>query len=340
MAIEVLACPKCGAPLPLAARAIVTCPYCGVTLGSVPFAGYVLDGPPEPALAQAAWNDALAPRISVAGRPFVLLGKLGSGRMCEIFLARSDRTLTELVVVKVPRSIDDGSRLAREYARLGSLADSDARGAAHFARLLPQRVVHGPLPSPDGSVRLASVFRYRSGFLDTFEQVRAAYPEGVDPRHAVWMARRVFELLGFVHRAGLVHGALFPWHLLVHPRDHGVVFCGTSRLAHVGAPPEDAAFDEAERPFVPDALRAGGERTPASDVAMAARSLIHVMGGDPVSLRMPDAVPVPLRDCLVRAADARSGEGLAWALVDELGEVARAVFGPPVFVPFTLPSWS
>lgn len=342
MAIQVLACPKCGAPLPPSARAIVGCPYCGVSLAGVPFAGYLVDGPPPPALAEAAWNDASAPRFSVAGRPFVLLGRLGSGRMSEVFLARSDRTLTELVVVKVPRSIDDGPRLLREFSRLESLASASAQGAAHFSRLVPQRVVHGRLESPDGSVRAASVFRFRSGFQHTFEEVRAAFPGGIDPRHAVWMGRRILEVLGFVHAAGLVHGALFPWHLLVHPRDHGVVFCGTSRLSHVGQATDDSPWDASEAPYVPDAQRGGAQPTQASDVAMAARSLVYVMGGEPASASLPVSVPEPLRGVVVRAASGgdRGGPGLAWNLVNELGEAARSVYGPPSFIPFSLPSWS
>ncbi len=49
--------------------------------------------------------------------------------------------------------------------------------------------------------------------LDGFRsltEVGTAYPDGVDPRDAAWMWRRLLVGLGFAHRAGVLHGAVLP----------------------------------------------------------------------------------------------------------------------------------
>ena len=51
-------------------------------------------------------------------------------------------------------------------------------------------------------------------------QVHAAYPRGLDPRDAAWMWRRLLVALGTVHAAGVVHGAVLPDHVLIHPDLH------------------------------------------------------------------------------------------------------------------------
>jgi aminoglycoside phosphotransferase (APT) family kinase protein len=45
----------------------------------------------------------------------------------------------------------------------------------------------------------------------------------VDPRDATWMWRRLLVGLGWVHRAGVVHGAIVEDHVLIHPGEHGLV---------------------------------------------------------------------------------------------------------------------
>ena len=64
---------------------------------------------------------------------------------------------------------------------------------------------------------------------------------GVDPRDAAWMWRRLLVALGFAHRAGVLHGAVLPEHVLIHPGEHGLVlvdWCYSVPGCHPGrAPP-------------------------------------------------------------------------------------------------------
>ena len=130
------------------------------------------------------------------------------------------------------RAPGDGDLLAREHEVLTALEASRAQGAPHFTRLLPQRVALGTarlgMRGELGERRVA-VHRWRSGFVHTFDDVAREHPTGITAGHAVWIWKRMLELLGWIHASGWVHGAVLPPHLLVHARDHGVTLVGFSR---------------------------------------------------------------------------------------------------------------
>ncbi|MBI3722437.1 zinc ribbon domain-containing protein [bacterium] len=342
MPIEVLKCPSCAAPVPPEARGLVACSYCGSTLSGMP-ESTPGPGADVPDLAAERWNDRGLPRVGVAGRLYVLLGKLGEGDGSDVFLARRDALLTEMVVLKVARALADQDLLDREWSALEALSRSEAKGSDYFSGLLPQRVGHGPLARADGLARKASVFRWRSGFQHTLEDVRAAFPDGVDPRTAVWMWKRVLELLGWVHASGWAHGAVLPRHVLVHPRDHGIVLCGWSSAARADAREPVAALSARARPFYTDELWAGAPPSRAGDIAMSARSMIHVMGGDPVRGTLPLAVPEPLGVLLATCADPSEPRSViddTWELLERVAAAARAAFGEPKFQAFKMPGWA
>jgi len=334
MAIEVLRCPNCAAPLPPGSRAEVVCEYCRHVLTNVPSpTGYRWvagdERPPDDGLH----------RVHVDGRTFALLGRIGRGDASDVFLARRDKRLTERVVLKALRARDDADLLTNEWRALTALYNSEAQGADFFRRMLPQLVAHGPLTGA-GEKTLATVYRWRSGFSYTLDDVARAYPRGVDPRAAVWMWKRALEVLGWVHHSGYVHGALTPVHLLVHPRDHGLTFVGWGTCATVreGKLP---ALSVAATDYYADETRARRVATPATDLVTLARSIARVLGGDPARGSVPSSVPGPVAELVIEHAGRRSCEGMvadAWALKEQVTEASRAAFGPDRYVKFRMPA--
>jgi len=226
-------CPRCGAPLPPDAigASVATCPYCDGTLAADP--RVVWAARYERALGTLADPDL----VHVGARPYVVEGLLAAGESSDVYLARRATTPTERVVLKVPRTPADGGRLAAEWSALEALHESTAAGSSHFTMRLPQLVDRGAL---DGVV--ASVMRFSSGFVHTLADVKATHGDALDPRHAVWIWRRALELLAFVHASGWAHGALVSEHLLVHARDHGLMFVGWSRAAPLVDPAADLSL--------------------------------------------------------------------------------------------------
>ena len=278
----------------------------------------------------------------LAGKAYVVRGKLGAGGSSDVWSGHRDARLSERVIVKTLRATEDADLLLREQRVLTRLERSEAPGHSYFRSLLPQRIAHGEATWDHGDAVLTSVFRWRSGFVYTLADVARAFTEGVDPRAAVWMWRRLLELLGWVHRSGVVHGAVLPEHVLIHPRHHGVTLVGWSMAAQRYRRPPEAigGWVEAARSFYPAQALRGGEAQPATDLTMAARTVVHILGGDPKAGTYPPSVPTPLAALLTRfaASDPSDSTRDAWELQRQVAAAAHAVWGPPKYVKFRMPA--
>jgi predicted RNA-binding Zn-ribbon protein involved in translation (DUF1610 family) len=338
MTLEPLTCPTCGAPLsPDAAGRVLTCPFCGASARA------------ERRLVRAARFRAKLEGldeggrdrddvVSVAGVPYRVLGRVARGQSGDVFLAERARRLTELVLLKVLRAPGDADLFDREWRALDALARSEATGTAQFSRRLPQPVARGVLRAPGEAPRPALVLRHQSGFVHTFDDIVAAHPGGLDPRHAVWLWRRLLELLGWVHASGWAHGALLPEHLVVHARDHGVLVVGWSCAQPLGGGERLAALCPERAAFYPPELAAHAPPSAASDLAMAARCVAYATCGGGV--RVPPSLPAPLASLLRPYVEGGPApEGDAWRLEKRVAAAAREAFGPPTYVNLPMPGW-
>jgi len=318
--VTALKCPNCRAPLPVPRSSTVVCEYCRhvVTgLEGVPWSPSreAFEGRPE---------DEGRPRVGIGEHRYVVLGRLARGERSDVFLARRDARLTEMVVLKHARRGAETAPMRGEWEALRRLAESRAAGAGFFRRMLPQRVLHGKTRLGGGREGLASVFRWRAGFVETFDDLHRAHPD-LDPRHLVWLHKRVLDMLGWVHRSGFVHGAILPEHLLVHRRDHGVALVGWGAASWRHGKDRDRLRTRvrARRDFYPAHLE-HEPATPADDLTMSARCMLHLAAD----------VPEALGELLRRHADpeARGRQTDAWDLKDELDATARSLYGRPRYV--------
>ncbi|MGQ0709989.1 MAG: protein kinase family protein [Rhodoferax sp.] len=257
--------------------------------------------------------------LEIAQQTYGVLRRLGSGTHAEVFLAQRVSPLPERVVIKLAKPhCADGAALQRSAAALDALQQSSAPGAGYFTQHLPQTVVQGTARGNFTAECPALVLRAPAGFWGSLEDVMQCYRARgrvVDARHAVWMWRRVLEVLAFVHDSGWVHQDLQPENLLVHPANHGVQIIGWSRAAQAMGTPALQGQDLAQ-------------------VAWALRTLL-CGGEDPTQTDLPRAVPTSmaqlLRQCENPAWCAQQGaRGLDRALRD----AAQEAFGPPRFIRF------
>jgi hypothetical protein len=75
-------------------------------------------------------------------------------------------------------------------------------------------------------------------------------------------------------------------------------------------------------------------------LTMTARCMAYVLSGEPGVLR--NEVPRPLADLIRAYAEDESAHRStqdAWALAEQVSQVARRVFGPPAYHRLRLPGW-
>ncbi|MER5332450.1 serine/threonine protein kinase [Micromonospora sp. NPDC002717] len=241
-----------------------------------------------------------------------------SGDLADLYDVGADRLL------KLPRRPTDNDLMAREAHALRALAE---RGDPRYLPYVPRLVEEFRHRDPDtGAERRVTVLATAPGLHDLTE-VRRAYPDGLDARDAAWMWRRLLVALGLAHRAGVVHGAVLPPHVLIEPDGHGVVLVDWCfSVVDGGAVPALVPGHEDWYPAEVVAKRPCG---PGTDIAMATRCMTWLMGP-----RAPRELLAFAQGCLRPALNARPGD--AWRLLRELDEVLDRLYGPRTFRPFTL----
>jgi hypothetical protein len=344
--VAALACPRClWSPVRPGAR---HCPRCGL------------------ADVAAAAADRAPIDVPVGGRTYRVLDRVGVGSVSAVyrcrFAGRAGATAAGAAgdpfavegVVKVARDAKANDLLANEAVTLRRLHAADPGNRytpflpaveATFA-LAADDADHPLAPGqPPPADRQATVFRMHPEIrsaadeLYSLDEVRLSHPDGLDPRHVAWVWRRVLTIVGFAHQQGVIHGAVLPPHVLVEPRGHKLVLvdwcCATP--AGAGQPLRQIAGERFARWY----KREPAARTPprpAVDVAMAARSMVYLMGGDPVQMTVPPGVDPALQRHYARCVG--TGPGARpdpWRLLDDFDKLIAALWGRRTFVPLPLP---
>lgn len=133
-------------------------------------------------------------------------------------------------LLKLPRSVRDNDLVAAESDALKTIWKSGKKRAAYFPRW-EESFKHRDKST--GVDRRALVIRRLDGFV-SLADVKAAYPDGLDARDLAWIWRRALAGLSLLGELDIVHGAIGPEHVLIHPQEHGVQFCGFSATVPVG----------------------------------------------------------------------------------------------------------
>jgi predicted RNA-binding Zn-ribbon protein involved in translation (DUF1610 family) len=311
MAWVALTCPQCSAPLPrVAIWRSVKCPACGSLITRTE--EVVKRDTFRQALnrAQLSASVAVGSEVLCGGERYALLQTLGRGAASEVHLARRLGQMPLLATMKLSIHPSDADALKREAANLRALHDVDGSAGVYAAQRLPEVIACAMLE--DGSGRFALILRHPNGFWGSLAALGTRFPQGIDPRHAVWIWRRMLDVLHFIHVQSWSHGSISPEHALLNPQDHGVRLIG---------------WAEARKNATPQAK--------AADLMRSARVVQVLLGG---AGTLPAQVPHVLALLINRAAQdeafciAQGASGIDALLL----AAARDAFGPPAFVPLVL----
>jgi hypothetical protein len=173
----------------------------------------------------------------------------------------------------------------------------------------------------------------------SLEDIRRAYPSGIDPKDVAWIFRRLLVIIGYAHIRGVLHLAVLPRNIWIHPEEHGLQLRNWARaMDRYRDPnrplPRIAKEDEI---WYPDGIWSGVSYH--SDIVMAARCMVYLLGGETHTNTLPTTVPQPitafLRGCRLAGPGAPNN---AWKLKDEFDVLLGDIWGERVFHPFTMPT--
>ncbi|TGL34560.1 protein kinase family protein [Leptospira koniambonensis] len=309
--ITALLCSQCGGALPKQVRwRYVACPYCGV----------LVTYSKNAVLAEhfhEAWKlyeksiNTIPNTLTIGKNKYKILLPLGGGERADIFFAEKLGLAMERVIIKIERDKTSKSLASSEVSVLESLQKQNTPISAYFSQRLPQIVSFGKIINPEYEGKEAVITRANPGYWGSLSDVLRFQKKGIQPRHGVWIWRRILDLLGYIHEQGWTHNAINPSHLLVQPRDHGILVIGWRR----GKKSQDKI----------------------KDLQQAAWSIRVLLEGEEDPQKSFRSVPNPLASFIERACEDKGwcDKLGAIGIDEELKIVAEKTFGPPQFIPFS-----
>jgi hypothetical protein len=275
-----------------------------------------------------------SPQIMVATQRdrYVANGPPIRGDLCDLYAAEAK---DGPVLLKIARSTRNNDLLDAEATALRNLSRAlDGQPLrAHF----PALVEHARLRDEAGNERSVNVLHAECDYVSLTEVLRAC-PRGLPLADAAWMFNRMLAALGAAHQCGLVYGAVLPAHMLVRPADHNGMLLDWCYSVPVGQPIKASSPPHAAD--YPPEVAARVPATPATDLYMAARVMVRLLGGSGDASTLPEHVPrsmqALLRSCLLPAPQRRASD--AWQLFDNFRDLLQRHYGPPQFRPFVMPA--
>lgn len=265
---------------------------------------------------------------------------LARGDLCMLYTGSftlADRQTRGLL--KIPMKPGDNDLIANEARILNHLRASEGyEKLRHFVSQLVDSFSY--LEQETGVARNINVFTHTDGFY-SLKEVREAYPEGIDPKDMAWIWRRVLIALNFAHSNHVIHGAVLPTHIMIHPELHGLILIDWSyavlRPAETGE--RISAISSAYRDWYPAEVFAREEPTPGLDITMAAACMIDLLGGDAHKRVLPVALPWQLQSYFNRCtlSNPRQRPQEAYTLLQDFDALIERLWGPKKFHVFTMP---
>lgn len=263
--------------------------------------------------------------LTCNGTDYQIGAQLVAGDLANLYRLRHREGAGADVIVKLARDPADNDLMRAEASALRQIASNGDRRFAAYVPRLAGTFIHRD-PHTDVT-RQANLLPVLTGFV-TLAEVADAFPDGVDPRDAAWMMRRLLVGLGYAHRAGVVHGAVLPEHVMIHPEAHGLVIVDWCYRPAPGRP--IAAMVSRYAGWYPPEVGAKQPADASTDLYLAARCLDHL-----VKDRQPARMRDFIRGCTLRRQRARPRD--AWQLLSEFDDLLSQLYGPRRFRPFQLP---
>lgn len=254
-----------------------------------------------------------------------------SGDLSDIFCA-SDQHACQ-VIIKILHHPKNNDLIAAEKRSIQIINRQLALDPLrpHFPTFIEQV----KLKDKNGAERLANVLMLEKGTY-SLADVKRRFPSGVDPADGAWMFHRLLAGLAKTHELGLVHGAVLPTHLLIRPEDHNGILIDWCYSVEIGD--RIQAISPPYQHYYPPEVLAKRPASAATDVYMAAMTMLEILGGDgkrgQPSPQTPPLMAALLKSCLIQSPHRRPQD--AWEVFEQSHSICKKLFGKPVFREFEM----
>ena len=180
--------------------------------------------------------------------------------------------------------------------------------------------------------RKVHVFNYDSDFV-SIKQIRKVH-DSLDGRNFGWIFKRLLFSLDIVHQAGYIHGAVTPDHFLVDKINHTGRIIDFIHCVKIG---EKVSAKVSKSAFLPNEILNNKPVSVETDIYMAGKLAIYLLGGNPSSNLLPSTVPSRIRGFIrsITIENQKARPNDAFELHENFSELLLRLYGPPKYVKLT-----
>jgi hypothetical protein len=226
----------------------------------------------------------------------LLTGARSPGDICDVFLAESGDFGNEFV--KIARIPDDNDLMRAEQTAIRKF---DSSLGELWRGYFPSLVDYSVLSDGQRECEV-NIFAQLEGYC-SLEQIYMGSPSDVPHHNALWIWRRMLTTLFLAHDQGIIHGAVLPCHVMVNPKQIDGEFNRVVLVDWCYSRPWDPRSEHSRVKaivrrfrglYAPEILE-NLPASPATDIYMAARTFIYLLGG-----KLPSDMPSEIAEYFLR----------------------------------------
>lgn len=207
----------------------------------------------------------------------------------------------------------------------------DEPAAIPYTAMLPKLIENFRWADTSGPLRRVNVFEAPAGYV-TLQQLQRSQSGGVRIEEMVAIWRALLGVLGYTHSRRVIHGAVLPCNVLVGSGEAGklkLMLVNWQHAIDISTPSSASALRMAPtyEHWYPAQVHHNEPATPATDISMAARCMIALVGGSPITGELGDGLPAGLAQILkscIDVSDARCPQN-AWKLRADIVRVVESL---------------
>ncbi|MBM3272745.1 hypothetical protein FJY94_05780 [Candidatus Kaiserbacteria bacterium] len=203
------------------------------------------------------------------------------------------RAGSEPFVLKIAREPACNAALERDMAVRSRFADTAYVRHGRIGSFVPKTA--DTFLVEEGGRRLrVEAMPFQDGFVSV-EDLLTTYPRGLLPEDAGWVARRVMAQAIAAQAARVVHTAIIPEHVLVHPLSREPLHLGWAHALDADVSARVTQIVGRRRAYYPPEVFAHERVGTPTDIYMAGKVIIALFGGDVERNTLPRSLSEEVR---------------------------------------------
>lgn len=163
--------------------------------------------------------------ISSKDNDYEISGSFDTGNLCNVYY-------DSCYVIKIAKNHKDNELLDREKEVLDIFKECDDD---ILLSTTPKLVESFDIQNASKEKLRVNVLDYYRDYYP-LSKIKEKYPNGLDPRHIIWIWKRLLMTLGFVHNANIIHGCINLDNILINPANHSIMIIDWCYSVNTGSP--------------------------------------------------------------------------------------------------------